>query len=263
MLKINSNPIQNITCLSLENTNWEKLSLQAISSGLCNYQMEILKDQFDQTQFKIQNGEMLFIDTVFIIEDCIFLGISKMATENIAPYIELHLDLLNKLKCPTALGKILVKSINKNKHKNFNDDIFEDLENDFNNINPNIPLKHLNDFIILEIPKTTITAFDIINEFNLKIDFCNAPENIDLNKLYLQNLYYKNRTVVAFDFVTKNSSELYKAWSLDFINAILKIAPLNINTLNKSDTLNILLDKINTQGVDKLSPVQKEFLSSY
>lgn len=256
------NPTKNITCFDLEITNWENLYYHAVSAGLCGFQIELLKEQFDEAHLKIKNVDKLYIDTIYTVENCIFLGTNKNGLENLAPYIEFNLEFLNKLKCPTALEKNISVSINDKKNLHLDDTTFGYLENESKKINPNIPLKHLNDFIILEIPKTSITANELIHHFSLKLDFCDDQENIDLNDLQLHTVYYKNRTAVAFDFIVVNTTAVYKAWSSEFIAAILKRSPINNSKLNKTETLNSILEKINTEGINVLSSAQKQFLSA-
>ena len=257
------NPFQNITCLSLENTTWENLYYYAITSGLCGFQIELLKEQYDQAQLKIKNSDNIYIDTIYTIEDCIFLGTNKYGQENMAPYIEFNLEFLHKLKCPSAVEKQIAFSINDQKNLNLNESVFECLESESKKINPTIPLKHLNDFIILELPQMQLTAQDIIHEFNMKLDFCDEEENLNLANLELQSIYYKNRTAVAFDFILKNNIAVYKAWSNEFIDSILNLSPINYSKLTKTETLNIILEKINSQGIDELTLTQKEFLYAF
>ncbi len=256
------NPTQNITCIDLENTTWENLYFHAISAGLCGFQIELLKEQYDQAQLKIKNVEKIYIDTIYTVEDCIFLGTNKNGLKNLAPYIEFNLEFLHKLKCPSTVEKQIALSINNQKNFTCNGSVFECLDSESKKINPNIPLKHLNDFIILELPSLSITANELIHQFSIKLDFCDEQEDIDLNDLHLHTVYFKNRTAVAFDFIIDNTSDVYKAWSSEFIAAILKLPPINSSKLNKTKTLNIILEKINTEGINKLSSTQKEFLSA-
>lgn len=257
------NPTQNITCFDLENTTWDNLYFHAISAGLCGFQIELLKEQYDQAQLKIKNVEKIYIDTIYTVEDCIFLGTNKNGLENLAPYIEFNLEFLHKLKCPSTVEKQIALSINDQKNFNCNGSVFECLESESKKINPNIPLKHLNDFIILELPQSQYNAHDIIHEFNMKLDFCNEEENLDVSELQLQNIYYKNRTPVAFDFMMVNNLEVYKAWSIEFLDSILNLSPINTSKINKTEALNIILEKINSQGINELSLTQKEFLSAF
>ena len=55
------NPVENITCFGLENTTLENLVQHALHVGLCDMQLALLKEQFEQTQLKKTNKAAVFL----------------------------------------------------------------------------------------------------------------------------------------------------------------------------------------------------------
>jgi hypothetical protein len=84
------NPSQNITCFDLENTTWENLYLHALHTGLCAMQIELLKDQFENSQMKKNTLQEVFIKRVYADGDCVFLGTTINNSSEVAPFIDFH-----------------------------------------------------------------------------------------------------------------------------------------------------------------------------
>jgi hypothetical protein len=59
------NPAQNITCFDLENTTWENLYFSALKLGLCSFQIDLLKLQFDDVQSKRDNNIEWYITKIY------------------------------------------------------------------------------------------------------------------------------------------------------------------------------------------------------
>jgi hypothetical protein len=257
------NPTKNITCFDLENSTWDNLYYHALNIGLCAMQMEILKEQFENSQVKKSTLQQVFIKRVYADGDCIFLGTTINTPSEIAPFIDYHLDTIAPINYPLTLGKEIIESITFQSSFNFNEATFNVLEKVNENNNSGLLFAFQHDFINLDLSHLSLSLFDIERKLNIELTFCDELKSTVSNSLTLHHLYFKNRVPVAFGFKQNKSSIEYIAWSKEFIQSILDIHPINENAINKEETLNVVLDKINANGFEQLTDVQKEFLASF
>lgn len=255
-------PIQNIICFDLENTTWENLFHQAFQTGLCSMQIELLKDQFENSQMKKNALEEVYIKRVYADGDCIFLGTTINNLTEVTPFIDFHLDTILPVNYTPTIENEIVANITNQSGFNLNEVVFDSLEEVNKNLNSNLFFAFQHDFINLDLSQLSITLFDIEHKMKITLSFCDELNSTIYNSLELQNLYFKNRVPVAFVFKQNNSSKPYVAWSTEFIQSILDISPISTNCINKEATLNIILEKINTNGMKHLSHAEKEFLDS-
>lgn len=256
------NPTQNITCFDLENTTWENLFHHALHTGLCSMQIELLKDQFENSQMKKNALEEVFIKRVYADGDCIFLGTTINHPSEVAPFIDFHLDMIQPINYPPTFEKDILETITIQSSFNFNEATFNALEKEYKNCNPRLFFAFQQDFINLDLSQLSISLFDMEHKMNIALSFCDELKPTIINSLELHQLYFKNRVPVAFGFKQNKSSKPYIAWSTAFIQSILDIPPINANCIDKEATLNIILDKINANGIAHLTDVQKEFLNA-
>lgn len=259
----NFNPIKNITCFDLENTTWENLYYHALHSGLCVMQIELLKDQFKDSQLKKNQRQEVFIKRVYADCNSIFLGTTINNPEEVAPFIDFHLDIIQPINYPPTLEKEIIETITNQSSFDFNEATFDVLEKINNNLNCRLMFAFQKDFINLDLSDLQISLFEIEFKHSFDVLFCDELKLNVSNSLELQHLFFKNRVPVAFAFKQKKSSKQHIAWSKEFIQSILDINPINENSIDKEETLNIILDKIHINGMEQLTDVQKEFLINF
>jgi hypothetical protein len=256
------NPTQSITCFDLENTTWENLYLHALHTGLCAMQIELLKDQFENSHMKKNTLQEVFIKRVYADRDYIFLGTTINNPSEVAPFIDFHIDMIQPINYLQTLEKEILETITIQSSFNFSEYVFTALEKVNANLNSRLLFSFQEDFINIDLSNLSISLFDVEHKFSFELLFCDEIKLDILNSLELHNLYFKNRVPVAFGFKQNKSSIEYIAWSKEFILSILDINPINENIINKEEALNIILDKINANGLEQLTNVQKEFLAS-
>jgi len=258
-----SNPTQNITCFDLENTTWENLYHHALHSGLCSMQIELLKEQFENSQMKKNTLQEVFIKRVYADGDCIFLGTTINNPAEVAPFIDFHLDIIQPINYPSTLEKEILETVTIQSSFNFNEATFDVLEKINKNLNCRLVFAFQKDFINLDLSDLHMSLFEIEFKHSFDVLFCDELKLNVSNSLELQHLFFKNRVPVAFGFKEKKSSKQHIAWSKEFIQSILDINPINENSIDKEETLNIILDKIHINGMEQLTDVQKEFLINF
>ena len=255
MFKINSNPIQNITCLSLENTTWENLHLHALLLGLDELQIDLLKSQFDEAQFKKAQNIEFYINKIYFDYDFIILATILPCTDLVAENLQIKLNDVPVVKHPFQT---------QNSYDlNLSDAVFEKLCNHVNKLNHHFPFAYQKDYLNVVLEDVSLNPEDIENRLGGSLHFTEELKMNQKNNLQLTNVIYKNRVPVAFCFKANNSSKKYLAWSSQFIDSILAIQPINIDKINKEEVLNTILDAINSKGIDQLTEYQKKFLQEY
>ena len=249
------NPVENITCFDLENTTLENLVQHAFHVGLCDMQLALLKEQFEQTQLKKANKAAVFLRKIYADGDVIILGSTTDCIDLIAPFLEIELDSIKSVPLP--------QNFNYNMLFDFSTATFEALEQATIKQNPNLMFGYQHDFIHLESSNVNLKPSVIENELKTTLTFCDELSNDKLKSLHLTNLFFKKRVPVAFYFQTATSTDKYLSWNAGFLQSILDIKPINTSSVNRAVVLNTILDKINSNGIQSLTLTQKDFLAHY
>lgn len=249
------NPAQNITCFKLENTSWENLYYHALKIGLCESQIDLLKIQYEEVQFKRNNYVDLYINKIYIDYDFIILGTIIDCNNLIAESFHIQLE--------------PIKPVNYLNHyqKEFSVDLtdteFENYELLSRENNKQLNFKYQSDYLNLQILNSKLNPSDLEYQLDITLHFSEELNTSQMNNLELVNLFYKNRYPVAFYFKDTVNSKTHVAWSSKFIETIIAITPINYDKMDKEEVLNSILDIINTKDIDQLKPSQKKFLMEY
>lgn len=257
------NPTKNITCFDLENTTWENLYFHALYTGLCVTQIDFLKEQFEEVQLKKNSLQEVFIKRVYADGNTIFLGATISNPSEVAPFMDFHLNTILPIHCSPTLQREILESITLQSGFHFSEATFYALEQVNKNHNGELRFSFQQDFISLDLSHLSLTLFDLEQKFNVELAFCDELPSIITHSLELNHLYFKNRVPVAYGFKQRKSYIQHIAWSVEFIQSVLAIQPVNKIRIDKEKTLNIILDKISATGLEQLNEAQKNFLASF
>ncbi len=99
-------------------------------------------------------------------------------------------------------------------------------------------------------------------KYNCDIVFLDCVNKIDESHLILHKIYYKNRLPIVFVFKGMDGLA-YLGWDKEYLNTLRNITPIGLQMIEKKDTVNAILDKINNKGISNLDKEDIAFLNQF
>lgn len=105
-----------------------------------------------------------------------------------------------------------------------------------------------------------ITPIEINKQFNIPTFFYELE--LKVSQVFLNKIYFKDGLPLIFIFKDKQNTE-YMAWNRNYLKALLNVKPINGLATDNTETLNMILDKINEVGLINLQEEELSFLDFY
>ena len=104
------------------------------------------------------------------------------------------------------------------------------------------------------------SPIEIYNQFNLPIYFFESE--LQESQLILNKIYFKDGLPLIFIFKDECNTE-YMGWNKNYLIALQNVKPINVLNIDTTETLNVILDKINEVGLNNLTATELKFLDTF
>jgi hypothetical protein len=252
--------VSNVVCIDLLNSSWAEIQNYFVISNSPKNIRIYLKNNHTALHNDLSNEKYPHL---IYIEDNFIIG-TKRHKEN---YNHFQLGEL----------EILTKNINA---KAINETFFEIVELSIVGINcfelppklldcfkiafnkPNGICRYASKIINSHIQVSDLLAIpleQITKKFNIGIHFF---ENEGASKLILKEIYYKDHLPLIFLFRDVDDFE-FMGWNTEYLTALQNLKTNKELSIDKGATMDKILDKINTVGLNNLEEEEMTFLNYY
>jgi hypothetical protein len=257
-----SNSVSKVICIDLLNSSWEDIQNYFIISNSNEVLKSYIKHLYNTLHnnlFDTKNTHLLYIDDNYILgsrrhEDCF----QKMSLGHTEILPDISVDNLDKSIFP-LMEKILLK----NKNLQFTEDLTFIFKHHFREQLTN--KKYSTIFIDAHIELSsglTVHYFELCKKYNLTIEFLDCVNKPDTTHFTLHKIYYKKQLPIIFVFKTLEGLD-FMGWNMEYLIVLHNVSPINHISMDKKKTLNVILDKINHEGLSGLNSNELSFLDSY
>jgi len=254
-----STSVSNVVCIDLLNSSWQDIQnyclISAAANGVKMY-LKHLHTTLHNNLSKNSNPHLIYIENNYIIGTNRYGKYFKdlqLGGKEILPesnFSKIDLNIFSELENGVTKDKSLnLNPFLLNCFTNAFSDAIQTEEYDTVFINAHIEVKH----------KLAISLQEISKNYAIDVTFLDCNHEPDKAKLILNKIYYKGLTPIIFLFKNEENQQ-YMGWNKEFLVALQGIS---VASINKKDTLNVILDKINKVGLSNLVTDELSFLDYY
>ena len=255
--------VSNVVCIDLLHSSWEEIqnyilisnASKGVTMYLKHYHTVLHHDLSDEVY-----PHLVYIEDNFIIGtkriegdySSFDLGGFEILTENkkakpinktFFDIVELFLVEVNSLEIPSFLLDCFQLAFKKSIESNRYEATF---------LNAHIQVSDS-----LAIPLSQLKE-----QYNVAIHFLENPETIDTSNLILKEIYYRDQFPLIFVFKDDENNN-FMAWNEEYLVALQNIKCNKEVSIDKSGTVDKILDKINKVGFVNLEEEEINFLNFY
>jgi len=247
-----SSPVSTIICIDLLNSSKEDIQNYCLILATATGAKLYLKHLYTTLHNNLSdntNPHLIYIDNGWIVgtnrygkgfKDFSLGGKSILPESNSS---KIDLTIFSKLENGVAKNRNL--NLNPFLLKCFTtafSDAIQTEEYDTVFIDAHIEVKH----------ELAISLQEISKKYAIDVTFIDYDHEPDNTKLTLNKIYYKGLTPIIFLF-KDDKNEQYMGWNKEYLIALQSVKPIALVSIDKKETLNAILDKINAVGLSNLA----------
>lgn len=262
MLSNYSFSVSKVVCIDLLNSSWEDIQNYFIFLGVYDGLEMYLKHLYTSLHNDLSNlnhPHLVYIEGSYIIGtnryDKLFSD-AQLGGLEILPEIPFN-------RTDKSVFNLLEEVVSKNKDLTLNHLLLSQFNEAYNEFITN--KRYDTTFIHAHIEVANCLAINIRKltyEYKITIHFLDCKIEPNRKCLTLNSIYYKSMLPIIFVF-KDDKNQNYIGWNKEYLVALKNITPLNLNSISKAETLNIILDKINMVGIANIEKQELEFLNKY
>lgn len=254
--------VKNVICIDLLNSSKEEIQNYCIIHSIAEITTAYLMFRFEQLHDNVTNEEephLIYLENNYIIGSSRHgksLNTFQLGGQEVLP--ELNSTVVDKALFAQIEQELLVKKSLV---------LTPFLESLFRSAFKNPIQKHSYESqffdTTIEINNgLAINCTELQNTFLVEPYFFKDEASFDYTAIRLSKIGYKNSCPLFFVFLAENNQS-YCAWNLNYLKALSKVKPVGYLSVDKNTVLNIILDKINAEGLSSLYKEELQFLDTF
>jgi hypothetical protein len=253
--------VSNIVCIDLLNSSWEDIHNYCLISNSANglkMYLKHLHTSLHNDLFNETNPHLVYIENDYII------GTKRHQTD-VTRFMLGGLEILpdsNVDKLDKSVFLFLEQELTSKKKIEFSSNMYQLFNSHFSKL---LKVKYNTVFIDAHIEVTSklrLTYKELCSKYYLSIDFLNCQNPPQTSVLVMHKVYFKKQLPIIFVFKDFNGLE-YMGWNKQFLLEMQQIKPVDLSFIDRKETLDAILDKINISGLASLNSDELSFLDSF